>query len=64
MPKQLELTWVGSLKQWRKRRKVEGKTKTWYLGTGAGRSDRASYDRALEKWKGIEKTLGRVDENY
>ena len=41
-----ELTWVASLRQWRKRHKGQ----TYYLGTGKGKSDRAAYRRALAKW--------------
>jgi integrase len=57
MPRELELSWVAKLKQWRKRRKVNGKTKTFYLGAGTSKSDRLSYVRALAKWREIEETL-------
>jgi hypothetical protein len=40
MGKQYELTWVHSLKQWRKRRKG----KTFYLGSG-------DYKTALQRWR-------------
>jgi hypothetical protein len=57
MQRALELTWVAKLKQWRKRRNIDGKTKTFYLGTGDGKSDRIGYVRALAKWREIEKRL-------
>ena len=46
----LELTWVASLRQWRKRHKG----KTYYLGTGKGKSDRVAYRRALAKWNVVK----------
>ncbi len=61
MAKTLKLSWVSALKQWRKRRKVDGKTKTFYLGTGNGKGDSESYRRALAKWETIEAGLDRVD---
>lgn len=57
METRLELSWVPSLKQWRKRRMVNGKSKTYYLGTGNGRNDEPSYAKALAKWRQIEQTL-------
>lgn len=57
MAKGLELTWIASLRQWRKRRNVSGKRKDFYLGTGNGRDDWAGYQRALAKWKVIEAEL-------
>ena len=57
MAKKLELSWITSNKQWRKRRKVNGKTKTFYLGTGNGKQDMVAYTRALKKWRDIEKSL-------
>src|SRR5689334_2425234 len=57
MAKELELTWVEKLRQWRKRRNVSGKRKDFYLGTGNGRDDWAGYQRALAKWKVIEAEL-------
>ena len=42
MTRALELTWVETLRQWRKRRNVSGKRKDFYLGTGKGRDDWAS----------------------
>ncbi|MFT3785524.1 MAG: hypothetical protein QM770_05090 [Tepidisphaeraceae bacterium] len=62
MPRELELTWVATLKQWRKRKTIDGKRKDYYLGTGSGKSDRASYARALAKWRDIEKTLELLTE--
>src|SRR5688572_5459085 len=53
MPKALELTWVASLKQWRKRRTVNGVSKTFYLGKGSSKDDRLSYAKALAKWREI-----------
>ena len=44
------LTWVASLKQWRKRYRGA----THYLGTGQGKSDRAAHRRALSKWHRIK----------
>jgi len=46
----LQLSWIGSLRQWRKR----FRGKTYYLGTGSGKSDRQSYIRALAKWTAIK----------
>ena len=46
----LELTWVASLKQWRKRHKGQ----TYYLGTGKGKSDRVAYRRALARWNTLK----------
>lgn len=46
MAKKLELTWIASLKQWRK----VHKGKQHYFGTGANKSDAESYARALAKW--------------
>jgi hypothetical protein len=57
MPRELKLTWVAKLKQWRKRRTVNGKCRTYYLGSGTGKNDRVSYGRALAKWREIEKGL-------
>ncbi len=57
MPRALELTWVQSLRQWRKRRKVGEKTKTFYLGTGKGKGDREAYVKALAKWNEIKSRL-------
>lgn len=51
MAKELELTWIEKLCQWRKRRFVNGKRKDFYLGTGKGKDDRRSYQLALAKWK-------------
>lgn len=51
MNAKLELTWVGKLRQWRKRRFIDGKRKDFYLGTGNGKGDRESYERALKKWR-------------
>ena len=45
----LKLTWVASLKQWRKRRNIDGKTNTFYLGTGKGKDDNESYAAAMKK---------------
>ena len=59
--KKLELSWIGALSQWRKRRLVEGKTKTFYLGTGESKNDHESYQRALSKWKAIEAELDAAD---
>lgn len=53
----LQLTWVAKLKQWRKRRNVDGETKTFYLGSGLGKDDAESYARAMAKWLALEKTL-------
>lgn len=61
MPRELKLTWVEKLKQWRKRRSVNGVSKTFYLGAGASKNDRVSYARALAKWHEIEKTLDLLD---
>lgn len=61
MPRELELSWVAKLKQWRKRRKVNGKTKTFCLGAGTSKSDRLSYVRALTKWREIEETLNLAE---
>ena len=61
MAKKLKLSWIGALKQWRKRRKVGENTKTWYLGTGSGKGDQASYEKALKKWKAIEAGLNVAD---
>ena len=47
----LELSWIDSLKQWRKRRFIDGKRKDFWLGTGKGKADRESYERALKKWR-------------
>jgi hypothetical protein len=57
MKKALELTWIASSKQWRKRRSVNGKSRTYYLGTGNGKDDRESYAKALAKWRVIEQRL-------
>jgi hypothetical protein len=57
MARELELTWVAKLRQWRKRRKVGGATKTFYLGAGTSKRDQISYAKALAKWREIEKTL-------
>ncbi|MCX5659648.1 MAG: hypothetical protein NTW19_07990 [Planctomycetota bacterium] len=46
----LELSFVPSLKQWRKR--IDGKT--FYLGKGDGIDDSESYGRALAKWRQIQ----------
>ncbi|MDB5320331.1 MAG: hypothetical protein JWN40_1962 [Phycisphaerales bacterium] len=61
MARALELTWVAKLKRWRKRRKVDGKSKTFYLGTGDGKHDRVGYARALAKWREIEKALDHAE---
>jgi integrase len=61
MAKALELTWIASLSQWRKRRNVGGKRKDFYLGTGNGKDDRASYERALAKWRIKEAELNAQD---
>lgn len=61
MARKQTLTWVAKLKQWRKRRKVNGKPKDFYLGTGDGPSDRPSYAKALAKWQDIELAL-RISE--
>jgi integrase len=53
----LELSWTAKVKQWRKRRTINGKTKTFYLGAGSGRDDAASYAKALAKWRKIESSL-------
>ncbi len=45
-----KLSWIKSLKQWRKR--YCGKT--YYLGTGKGKTDRESHQRALSKWHQIK----------
>jgi hypothetical protein len=55
----LRITWVASLKQWRKRRNVSGKTKTFYLGTGESKDDHESYAAAVQKWKAILRDLKR-----
>lgn len=62
MGKKLQLSWIAKLKQWRKRRKVNGETKTFYLGTGKSKDDHESYLRALTKWKQIEQKLVEGDE--
>src|SRR5688572_29669527 len=54
---EFDLSWIASLKQWRKRRTVEGKIKTFYLGTGNGPTDKAAYAKALAKWRDIEKDI-------
>jgi hypothetical protein len=51
------LTWVASLRQWRKRRNVDGRTKTFYLGTGKGKDDQESFAAALKKWRAILRDL-------
>ena len=53
----LELTWIESSRQWRKRRSIGGKRKDFWLGTGKGRADRESYERAFKKWRLIEAEL-------
>ena len=55
---QLELTWIASLKQWRKRYKG----KTHYLGTGRGKSDKVSYQQALLKWHELKAETDAGDE--
>ncbi|HWE03127.1 MAG TPA: hypothetical protein VG326_12025 [Tepidisphaeraceae bacterium] len=62
MSRKLELSWIASLKQWRKRRMVDGKTKTFYLGTGTGKADLDSYERALAKWNEIERGINVANE--
>jgi len=57
MSGKLELSWIGALKQWRKRRSIDGKRKDFYLGTGNGKADRESYERALTKWRVTEAQL-------
>jgi len=52
------LSWIAALKQWRKRYKG----KTYYLGTGHGKSDRAAYQRALIKWQMKKEEADREDE--
>ncbi len=46
MATQLKLSWIGSLRQWRKRYRG----RTIYCGTGRGKTDRESYQRALQKF--------------
>ena len=58
----LELTWVKSLKQWRKRKTIDGKRRDFYLGTGKGRDDIASYRKALARWREIEDRLAAESE--
>lgn len=53
----LELSWISSLRQWRKRRIIDGKPKSFYLGTGQGRFDQVSYGMALARWRKIEASL-------
>jgi hypothetical protein len=48
-----EISWIGSLKQWRKRHKG----KTYYLGTANGKTDAEGRARALAKWRGIQAGL-------
>jgi hypothetical protein len=57
-PKKLELSWHKPTKQWRKRHRG----KVYYLGTGRGRTDVASYERALTKWRTIRADLDRAAE--
>ena len=52
-PKELELTWHKPTKQWRKR----FKGKEYYLGSGGGKSDLQSYERAVAKWRSISESL-------
>ena len=47
MPKKLKLSWIGSLKQWKK----VYKGKQHWLGTGTSKDDLSSYKAALERWE-------------
>jgi hypothetical protein len=58
MPLKLKLTWIGSLKQWRKRYKGE----TYYLGTGKDKADLESYRRAVAKWEAKKTELDAAEQ--
>lgn len=58
----LELTWVAKLRQWRKRKTINGKRRDFYLGTGKGRDDIASYRKALARWRETEDRLAAESE--
>lgn len=57
-PKKLELSWHKPTKQWRKRHRG----KEYYLGTGRGKTDLESYERALTKWRARWANLERAAE--
>lgn len=58
MATKLKLTWLGAVKQWKKRR--DGKT--YYVGTGKSKWDLDGYHQALAKWEAIEKKLDADDD--
>ena len=41
---------------------VDGKTKTFYLGTGKGKTDLDSYAKAWAKWDEIERKISQTEQ--
>lgn len=58
MARKTKLSWFPPRRQWRKRRKIDGKVKTWYLGeAGTNKTDLEAYRAAVAEWEQIEAEL-------
>jgi integrase len=55
---QVQLTYHKARRQWRKKRKIDGKDRYFYLGrSGVNKTDREAYEEALRDWERIEGQL-------
>lgn len=58
MPRNTVLTYHKARRQWRKKRKIDGKDRYFYLGRSAvNKTDVDAYAFALAEWQGIESQL-------
>ncbi len=54
----LQLTYHKARRQWRKKKRIDGKDKVFYLGqSGVNKTDDAAYYDALREWRTIESDL-------